>query len=157
MTFPNFRLQRTSRFSSAFRQAGMLLLAALVPALLAAVLHPRRPAWSRGLSKAPEVSWSAVQKWRGLVLLVDARPAAEFINGHIPGAFSLNEQEWERRLPDLIRAWQPGARVVVYGADEKDARSQAIARWLKHDLGVDGIYVLEGGWDVWLEAHPPQR
>ncbi len=146
---------RASQISGALRQAGMLLLAALVPALLAAVIHPRRPAWSRGLIKAPEVAWSTVQEWRGLVLLVDARPTAEFIKGHVPGAFSLNEQEWEKRLPDLIRAWQPGARIVVYCADERCGRSQAIARWLKHDMGVDGIFVVQGGWNGWLEAHPP--
>jgi NADH:ubiquinone oxidoreductase subunit 5 (subunit L)/multisubunit Na+/H+ antiporter MnhA subunit len=65
-----------------FRQARALLLVALVPALLAAAFHPWRPAWSRDGIMAAEVAWNTVKEWQGLVLVVDARPAADFARDH---------------------------------------------------------------------------
>jgi rhodanese-related sulfurtransferase len=141
-------------FSGIFPQAWVLLLAAAVPALVVAVIHPRRPAWSKDQIMASEVTWDSVQAWRGLVLLVDARAAVEFTKDHIPGALSLNEPQWEERLPDFIKAWQPSARVVVYCGSQRCGSSQAVARRLKRDLGIDGIFVLKGGWNAWIEARP---
>jgi rhodanese-related sulfurtransferase len=148
---------RARPFPGVVRQAVMLMLAAVIPALIAAVCHPLRPPWSRDLLKAPEVTWSTVTEWRGLVLLVDARPTADFEKDHVPGAFSLNEQHWEERLPIVIKAWQPGARVVVYCASDRCESSHSVARRLKHDMGTDGIFVLKGGWTAWIAAHPQQR
>jgi rhodanese-related sulfurtransferase len=138
-----------------FRQAGVLLLAALVPALLAAAFHPRRPAWSRDQAMIPEVAWSTVQQWPGLRLLVDARSEVDFRRRHIPGAFPLDEARWEARLPAVIQAWQPGARVVVYCDNLGCESSQAVARRLRRELGINDVFVLKGGWSAWLEAQKP--
>ena len=136
----------------AFRQAGVLLLAALIPALLAGAFHPRRPAWSRDQTMIPEVAWSTVREWPGLKLLVDARSEEAFRRQHIPGALPLSEVQWEERLPAFIKAWQPGARVAVYCDNAGCQASQAVARRLRRELGINDVFVLKGGWGAWLEA-----
>ena len=135
-----------------FRQAGVLLLAALVPALLAAAFHPRRPAWLKDQAMVLEVAWSTIREWPGLRLLVDARSEVAFRRQHIPGAFPLGEAQWEERLPAFIKAWQPGARVVVYCDNAGCQASQAVARRLRRELGIADVFVLKGGWSAWLEA-----
>ncbi|MFA5058661.1 MAG: rhodanese-like domain-containing protein [Opitutaceae bacterium] len=140
-----------------FRQAGMLLLAAVVPALLTATLHPRRPAWSEARALAPEVPWSTVAQWQAQVVLVDARNATAYRRGHVPGAVSLEERHWEEQLPALLQAWQPGKRVVVYCDSEGCNAAQSVARRLRHELDAINVWVLKGGWDAWLEAQKPAK
>lgn len=141
-------------FGRALRQSSVLLVAALVPALLAAVLHPRRPAWSRAQAEAPEVSWAEVAGWSGPVLFVDARAPDAFARRHIPGAQSLPESQWETQLPEVIRTWQPGCRVVVYCDNQACDASQEVAGRLRRELGISQVYVLQGGWSAWLAAQP---
>ena len=152
MIAPGMRYAPRAFLPRVFRQAGVLLLAALVPALLAAAFHPRRPAWSRDQAMIPEVAWSTVQEWPGLRLLVDARSEVAFRRQHISGAFPLSEAQWEARLPAVIQAWQPGARVAVYCDNAGCEASQAVARRLRRELGINDVFVLKGGWGAWLEA-----
>ena len=140
-----------------FRQAGALLLVAVVPALYAATFHPREPAWSKDRILAPEVTWGTVQEWQRLVLLIDTRSAADFARGHIPGALSLSEGQWERQLPALINAWQPGARMVVYCANPNCGTSQSVARRLRSELGIKSVFVLKGGWGAWIDAQKQKK
>ena len=148
--FPNALLR-------AVRPAARLLLVALVPALLAATFHPRRPAWSKDQAMVPETAWSTVQRWRGLVLVIDARNTAAFARQHIPGALPLREKHWEEQLPAMIKAWRPGAKVVVYCDNEVCTTSQSVARRLRRDLGNNDVFVLKGGWGAWLEAQKPGK
>lgn len=141
-------------FGRALGQTGALLIAALIPALLAAALHPRRPPWSLARAEAPLVTWSQAASWPGRVLFVDARGEQAFAQRHIPGALPLREAEWETLLPAFLKAWQPGARVVVYCDNEGCDASQAVARRLRRELGIDQVFVLKGGWGAWLEAQP---
>jgi 3-mercaptopyruvate sulfurtransferase SseA len=140
-----------------FRQAGAILLAALVPALLAAAWHPRRPEWSRDQALVPEVAWATVQDWRVQVLFVDARSADAYRRQHIPGALSLSERGWEGLLQALVTAWHPGGRVVAYCDDRGCEASQSVARRLRRELGVNDVFVLKGGWSAWWEAQKPGR
>ena len=140
-----------------FRRAGAILLAALVPALLAAAWHPRRPAWSHERALVAEVAWTTVQDWRASVLFVDARSVDAYRRQHIPGALSLGERGWEGLLQAVVAAWRPGGRVVAYCDDRGCDASQAIARRLRRELGVNDVFVLKGGWSAWLEAQKPGR
>ena len=142
-------------FRRSLRQSAALLVAALVPALLAAGLHPRRPAWSLAAAAQPEVTWAQVSAWPGPVLPVDARPAAAYEQRHVPGALPLNEAQWETELPAVIQAWHPGMRVVVYCDDAGCGASQSVARRLRRELGIDQVFVLKGGWGAWLKAQQP--
>lgn len=142
-------------FRRVLRQVGAVLLLALIPALLAAAWHPRRPAWTRDQARVPEVTWATVQDWRGLVLLVDARDAAAYRRQHIPGALSLGERGWEGLLQALVAAWRPGGRVVTYCDDRSCEVSQSVARRLRRELGVNDVFVLKGGWNAWWETQKP--
>ena len=139
-------------FRRSLRQSGALLVAALVPALLAAAWHPRRPAWSLAAAAAPEVTWGQVLAWAKPALLIDARPTPAYEQRHIPGALPLSEPQWEAGLPAIVRAWRPGTRVVVYCDDAGCGASQEVARRLRRELGIDEVFVLKGGWGAWLRA-----
>ena len=152
MTTPDRMNPSRAFLLHAFRQAGVLLLAALIPALLAGAFHPRRPAWSKDQTMILEVAWSTVREWPDLKLLVDARSEETFRRQHIPGALPLSEAQWEERLPAFIKAWQPGARVAVYCDNAGCEASQAVARRLRRELGINDVFVLKGGWGAWLEA-----
>ena len=145
--------EKTAIFRRALRQSIALLVAAVLPALLAAGLHPRRPAWSLAAAAQPEVAWTEVAGWPG-ALLLDARYAADYGRRHIPGALPLSEPRWEQQLPAVIAAWHPGAPVVVYCDDAGCGASQAVARRLRRELAIDQVYVLKGGWGAWLKAQP---
>ncbi|HSY53869.1 MAG TPA: rhodanese-like domain-containing protein [Opitutaceae bacterium] len=134
------------------RKVALLLVLALVPALVTAWLHPKRPAlgWAR-----PAVTELALADALGLappVIWVDARPDDEYGAGHVPGAVSLNEDRWDALLPKFLEAWQPGMRVVVYCNSQRCDASREVAVRLRHELQIDNVFVLQGGWNAWLEA-----
>lgn len=135
-----------------WRECAAILLLAVIPAALSLALHPRRPALAWTPPGAAEVELAMVRGWSTPVLWVDARPAAAFERGHVPGAVPLTEAAWEQQLPGLLAAWQPAARIVVYCDSSACDASQAVARRLERELQLPGIYVLKGGWDTWHRA-----
>jgi rhodanese-related sulfurtransferase len=139
------------------RQTGVILLVALVPAVLAAWVHPRRPAWSRSQTLIPEVEWAAVQQWRNPVLLIDARGAAAYEREHIPGALWLGASAGYDGMIAVARAWQPGGRVVVYCDSPRCDAAQVAALRLQREMGIPDVVILKGGWSAWTEAHKPAR
>jgi rhodanese-related sulfurtransferase len=128
----------------------LLLLAALIPALLSAWLHPCRPLWQKS-AKVGEVSVASVRS-RADVVWVDARSEAAFAVGHIPGAISLPLDGWTGHVEAVVSAWKPGVTVVVYCDAATCAASQSVARRLRDELGLDEVYVLSGGLQKWQEA-----
>lgn len=139
------------------RQAALILLVALVPAVLAAWFHPRRPGWSQDQPVIPEVEWTAVRQWRAPVLLVDVRSTAAYESEHIPGALWLGESIGYDGMVAVARAWQPGTRVVVYCDSPRCDVAQAAARRLRRELGLQDVVVLKGGWSAWIEARRQRR
>lgn len=85
------------------------------------------------------------------VLWIDARPAAAFERGHVPGAVLLNEDEWSARLPDALGRWNAGTRVVVYCDGGDCHASERVAARLR-DAGIAPVDVLRGGWPAWQQA-----
>ncbi len=139
------------------RQTGLILVVALVPALLAAWLHSRRPGWSRDQAAIPELEWKSVQQSPGPVLLVDARSAAAYESDHIPGALWLGASPGDDGMIAVARAWQPGTRLVVYCDSPRCDGAQAAARRLRRELDLDDVVVLKGGWSAWIEARRQGR
>ncbi len=82
---------------------------------------------------------------------VDARSAAEYEAGHIPGAVLLEEAEWETGLLRLLETWTPGRVIVVYCGSEDCGTSRRVADALDAALGGAEIYTLQGGWEAWAE------
>ncbi len=132
----------------ALRQALALLALAMLPAIATGLWHPRRPAW-----QSDEVTLAAATAWGGSVLWVDARPDADFQRGHIPGAIQLNEDRWDDLLEDFLNHWDPGRKVVVYCSSLSCATSHDVARRLREQAGIPNVFVLQGGWESWVNAH----
>lgn len=135
--------------AQALRQLAVLLALALAPALISGVVQLK---W-QGLA-APtgdEVTLREVQAWGDQVQWVDARPRVKFAEGHIAGAVSLNEDEWDRLVPAFLDAWEPEKKIVVYcDAGSCDA-SHAVARRLREELKLENVRVLKGDWQQWRQ------
>jgi thiosulfate/3-mercaptopyruvate sulfurtransferase len=102
----------------------------------------------------------------GLVIL-DARPSADYTRGHIPGARRVEVPDWQRLaareggLHDAA-AWgkevsplgiERRSHVVVYGSSLPDT---ARVWWTLKYLGVPEAAVLDGGWELWAREKRPE-
>ncbi len=123
------------------RKASLLLVLAAFPALGSAWFHPQTPE----RTFAPEVSEEQLGGWGESVLLLDARTAEEFAQGHLSGAVLVNEDDWGASMDRFLQAWQPGIRVVVYCGGKGCAASHSVAMRLIRESGIDEIYVLSDG------------
>ena len=136
-----------SSISRRWRIVFGLVLIALVPALLSVWLHPRGPSWVR----TGEVTLAVVRHWPE-VLWVDARGAAAYEREHVPGALNLSAGAWEQQVGNVVAAWKPELRVVVYCDGHLCQASREVAQRLRDELGLTEVHVLTGGWDTWTEA-----
>jgi hypothetical protein len=127
----------------------VLLAVPLLPALGAALLHPRKPAWSLPPLSEGEVLLTEVQRWpAGSFLWVDARSDQAFAEGHVPGALPLNESRWSDLLFQNLETFTAGHRLLIYcDSRQCDASKSVRQRLLKEKIATD-IYVLHGGWQV---------
>ena len=130
------------------RQALLIMLIALIPAGVAAFVHPRRPEWSREILAPGEERLKTVLAWGSAVLWVDARSQRDYETEHIPGALSLNLEEWDTLFPRFLDQWSPERKVVVYCSSLSCAMSHEVADRLTQS-GVSPVYVLKGGWEAW--------
>ncbi len=118
---------------------------AAVPGGLSAFLHPLRPPFDGGAHRAPEVSYTEVKTWADEPVWVDARKAADFQAGHVPGAVSLTLANFNDQLGAFLDVWEPGRRVVVYCDRADCGASQEVAARLRDEAGIPQVYVLAGG------------
>ncbi len=96
------------------------------------------------------------------VYFADARPAKDYLAGHVKGAMHLPPEVFAGRPPQKID-FLPGMVVVVYchGASCTDSEAVMIRlQNLKRDIGP--IYIMRDGFDTWkargwpVEAGPDQ-
>ena len=133
------------------RQAVLILLVALVPAGVTAVVHPRRPPWS-GETLAPgEEKLKTVLSWGSSALWLDARSRRAYEAEHVPGALLLNLEEWDSLFPRFLDQWSPDRRIVVYCDSKSCEMSHEVAARLERS-GFSSVYVLKGGWEEWKKA-----
>jgi rhodanese-related sulfurtransferase len=88
-------------------------------------------------------------------LFLDARPEAFYQMAHIPGAFSLPEEDFEAAFSRLEPRLRSSLDVVVYCAGFGCEASHVVARKLK-ERQIPAV-VLNEGWPAWEEAHYPTR
>jgi rhodanese-related sulfurtransferase len=129
-------------------QASVIFFAALALAGLTATVHPKKPSFPNRASDSGEISLQEVQNWNEPVLWVDARPESDYELEHIPGAVSLNPDNWSEQLPHFLDGWHPAEKAVVYCSAASCETSREIADRLRRS-GVDPVYYLKGGWEVW--------
>lgn len=138
------------------RQAIFILILSLLGATATHLFHPRAPVWnlSDGPLKEDEVSVTTVkERWKGDVMWVDARATSEFTKGHVPGALSLNEQNFDEVLFDHMQTFQMLKRpLVIYCDSEKCDASRKIREELLKRMPLENVFVLKGGWQAWNQA-----
>jgi rhodanese-related sulfurtransferase len=138
----------------------VLLALSVVGGLATKRWHPYAP-----VPKSPsnvagegEVLVEEALRWNGegQVVWIDARSRKEFDQGHAPGAFRLNEAEWDDLLwesgPELMEIGDK--RFVVYCGNKDCHASNKVAEKLR-ERGFIGVFVLRGGWPALKAALGP--
>jgi thiosulfate/3-mercaptopyruvate sulfurtransferase len=105
--------------------------------------------------------------------LLDARSPAEYADGHIPGAVSVELEDWKTvsLAPGGLHdadAWSQRigrlgvtreTEIVVYAANATDATR---TWWILKFLGLPRVVILDGGWQAWqadrgpVDQHTPE-
>ena len=117
---------------SGLRQAGLIALCAAVPAL---IFYCTDGAMHARTALAQPVPAGA--------LWIDARPATDYVRGHVPGALNLNTQDWEGGLAQVFATWQPPRPIVVYCSAGCSSAADVTERLIA--LGLEPVKVYEGG------------
>ena len=136
-----------------FRQVLALVALAFLPAMGQAVYYGGAVSWHAPAVAKDEVTVEQARNWGDTVLWLDARPDAQFLEQHIPGALPLNEDRWGELLPQMLAVWSPDKHVVVYCSSQSCAASHEVARRLHEEADLENVSVLHGGWETWLEAN----
>lgn len=135
------------------RQLLLLLGLAFIPAIGQAVYYRQTASLEQPPADSALVKLAQAESWGAEVLWVDARPDEEFSRAHIPGAVQLNEDRWDELFREMLAAWAPERKVVVYCSRLTCQASHEVAERLRKEAGLSNVYVLEGGWEAWKTAH----
>ena len=119
--------------------------------------------------QAPFSSVTALAEWRGKrpdLTIIDARAERMFLRGHIPGAVYLDARNINgggqdaRQLVDagdlanMLQGLGVGSGpVVVYGA--RGGSDSAHVWWTLVAMGMDEVWILDGGIEAWIAAGLP--
>ena len=149
-----FRIRRRRRHNvrgNWLRQATILTALAFVPAIGEAIYFRERVSWDHPAA-SDEIKVATAKSWGDNVVWLDARPEEEFNDEHIPGALLLNQEEFDKRLANVLNACSPEKKIVVYCSKKTCGASREIARRLRDEAQLKDVYVLDGGWESWVEA-----
>lgn len=142
------------RWGRVLAEAAVLSGVATVGAVLLMQWHPRRPIIWQG--PAPVVAtrpFITVEEALALdeVVWIDARDAASYARGHIPGARRLDPREWDTLIVPLYEDLQNYTiRLVVYG-DADQASAARVSQKLEESYGRPNVPILQGGWEAWRQ------
>ena len=134
------------------KQLGIIILLSIGSAFLIYNVHPKSPALYlvAGQLRPDEVTLSKVLEWSkgDGVVWIDARKGADYQEGHVEGAFLLNEQEDFFALLEPI--WSKIQNLsdlpfVVYCGSDACAASRKVADRLRDSVGIAEVYILSGG------------
>jgi len=139
--------------SSLVWQVLILAALALAPGLGQAIYFRDKISWRSAIAPSEMATVDQTRTWGGNVIWVDARPDDEFARDHVPGALSLNEDRWNELLPQFLAVWSPGKKIVVYCSSLSCNASREVARRLRNEAQLPGVFVLEGGWEAWLKKN----
>jgi rhodanese-related sulfurtransferase len=136
---------------SLVRQALILFALAFLPGIGQAIYFRDKVSWQSPVPASEMVTVAQARAWGGNAIWVDARPDLEFEREHVPGAVLLNEDRWYELLPQFLTTWSPEKRVVVYCSSQSCNASREVARRLRDEAQLKNVFVLQGGWEEWLE------
>ena len=155
------------------KQISLLLSAALVLALGVNAVSPRGIPWrgqwdeTRGVVTADQAALQpsldfeiadALTAQRlhasGQVVFVDSRTAADYREGHIPGAVSLPVGEFDRLIPAFRERYGSSHPIVTYCSGRSCQDSHILAQRL-FEAGFDNVSVFIDGYPGWSgEGYP---
>jgi len=136
---------------SLVRQALILFALAFLPGIGQAIYFRDKVSWQSPVPASEMVTVAQARAWGGNAIWVDARSNVEFEREHVPGAVLLNEDRWNEMLPQFLTTWSPEKRVVVYCSSQSCNASREVARRLRDEAQLKNVFVLQGGWEEWLE------
>jgi rhodanese-related sulfurtransferase len=90
----------------------------------------------------------------GKVLFIDARPADEFAEIHVPQALNITPEMLEKQGPAPLRGIAKEREIVVYCSQTSCDLSLKVAEKLQA-LGFSRVRAFMGGWRAWDEAGYP--
>lgn len=90
----------------------------------------------------------------GKVFFLDARPAADYRLGHLPGARSLPLADLDRYLPDIMEDIPQDAVIVTYCDGKRCVLAGKLANALR-EFGFQDVRTLVNGWSVWVGSNLP--
>ena len=134
---------------SLVRQLLFLFGIAFVPAIGQAIYYRAAVSWEQPPADSAPVSVAEAVRWGEAVLWIDARVEEQFAKAHVPGAMRLDEDDWNALLPAVLTAWSPERKLVVYCSLQTCNASHTIAERLRHEVALNNVYVLQGGWEEW--------
>jgi rhodanese-related sulfurtransferase len=88
------------------------------------------------------------------VVFLDVRSATDYLFGHIPGAVSLPETEFETQFPALKERLQRAQTLVVYCKSPDCGLSLWAAIRLRNE-GFTQVVIYPGGWNDWFNRGLP--
>ena len=151
---------------SAIRQAAGILAMAVVCGALANTISPRRIPWREDWSnyieaKALKQNIALASTDRAKVLfnagthvIFDARPAADYREGHIAGAHSLPYDDLDNGLVGAQKYLTPAQPILVYCSGTSCDDSFLLALFLRKN-GFTNVVLYTGGFDQWKAAGLP--
>ena len=88
------------------------------------------------------------------VLLIDARPKAEYLSGHIEGAKNLPYNEFDDRIENFITTVEPQTQLIVYCSGPHCSQATQVGELLM-EMGYETILYFPGGMEEWVENKQP--
>lgn len=149
------------------KQVLLILVATVCLGTVANVVSPYRIPWSQDWSNrvadAARAAGLTVVDLAGTqrlvedasVMILDARPLAQYGAGHIPGAFSCPVESLESSLPETLPMLFPEMPVLVYCTGKECDESITLGTRLIAE-GFTNVLIFVGGYTEWQEAGTEQ-
>jgi rhodanese-related sulfurtransferase len=134
------------------REILILIGLAFLPGLGQAIYFREKVSWQSPVPASESVTVAQAKSWGSEAIWIDARPDEQFAQEHVPGALQLNEDHWNEQLPQMLAGYSPEKRVVVYCSSQGCGASREVAQRLRQEAQLKNVFVLEGGWEAWLEG-----
>ena len=149
-------------------RAALILAVALALGTAANLLSPRRIPWTQDWSNyvadrareegIPVIDLARMQTLAagGRAMIFDARSAADYADGHIPGSLSLPYAEAEDAFSDLRMLLTRGDTIVVYCSGRECDESLLLGTFLQRQ-GFTNVLLYAGGYTQWAAATDVRR
>ena len=147
------------------QMVALIGLSALL-ALAAQYTMPRRIPWSQDWERAvmdkaqaSGIQVASLDEVQDITrqmthIILDARSTADYLEGHLPGAFSLPDSEMEAYLPGVLPLLSPEQPVLVYCSGKACDESLQLGMKLK-EQGFTNLLLFAGGILEWNAAGLP--